>query len=945
MKIYKIKVICILLMWIQIGVLTAQEKTFQHNDSVKMEIRVYGESVPKAISTASISSISGSEIKSINTPNLGNMLAGKLTGLNVSQTGSAPGYQDWPWMLIRGKGSFLDGDGNDIKIVVDGFETKWYNIIPDEIESISVLKDAPALALYGMDGANGVLYIKTKRGTANNAKKIALNARFSLQQPSIMPKYVGNGDYARLYNVAMASDGKDVSSSMFGNPYVPDYYQNGDYPYVFADIDWLGNVTKPSTYSHDYTLSVNGGNKAAQYNVILGFMNTQGLYNGTDSKRNINSNWDLKRYTVRTNIDVEVTKYIRSEISLRATIEDKLRPNTDESALWKNMGVFLPYNIRTESGAWGGSQNYPENPVVSILGKGYRSDNDRTVDANVKFIGDLGLLTKGLETFAQVVFSNNYYSSYNKTRDYSYTENIPNLGPFGLIDYEAVVRGSTSDNFSITQPSGVQWNRYNLLAGLSYTNIFNDLHRIHSTAMYTQELYRTTGSNMPWAKMGVVGRTNYSYANKYIAELGYSLMASAEYAPGKRLGVFPAISAAWVLSEEDFLKDNNWIDYLKLRTSYGIIGSDLIGSGSRFTYRQYYIGSGNPYYLGSGYSTTIWTRKQGSVANPNVTWEKSHKFNIGLEGTLRNSVDFSVEYFNDNRTDIFVSPASYMSALIGADYYNQNAGVVTNQGVEAELKFRNKIGEFNYAIGGRFTYAKNKIVDMKESPKPEDYLYMTGNSVDQPLVLEYIGFFKDENDIATSPAQMFGSVKPGDVKYKDQNGDKVIDDNDRKPFGNPVYPRFFYGADLAMEYKGFDLSVFVQGVGGRTISLLSSGFMTPFVNGGVKPNPHLSENYWTPDRGENALYPRLTTESNSNNYRASTLWQRDGSYLRIKNIELGYTFPAHLIPGISAIRLYLNTVNSLTFSKVSELNIDPETNSPFKYPFMKSTNVGLSLQF
>jgi len=940
----KIKYIILTLCVTVPGTLFSQAEKKGSADSLRTEVRAFGSNVLKENSTASVSSVSGSSVRSINTPNVGNTLAGKLTGLNVSQTGSAPGYQDWPGMLIRGKGSFLGDDGNDIKVVVDGFETKWNNIIPEEIESISVLKDAAALALYGLDGANGVLYIQTKRGKKREKNQISFNARFSLQQPTIMPEYVSNGDYAALYNEALLSDGKDISAGVFDNNYTVNYYKDGTYPYLFPNVDWIKEVTKPQTFAHDYTMSVNGGNNSATYHVVLGVMNTQGLYD-TDKSSNTSSNWDLRRYTVRTNIDVQIARYLRSEVSLRATVDDRQRPNVDEATLWKNMGLFIPFPVKTESGAWGGSQNYVENPLASIQAKGYKSDNDRTIDANIKFIGDLSLLTKGLEAFGQVVFSNNYLSSYNKTRSYAYTEYIPVVDPFGFVDYSTVVRGSGDNNFTITQPSGAQWNRYNVLAGLNYSHTFNKMHQIQASSMYSQELYRTDGSTMPWAKMGVVGRVNYNYAGKYVAGFGYSFLGSAEYAPGKRFGFFPTVSGAWLLSEEDFLKENKTLDHLKLSTSYGLIGNDNMGGGSRYTYKQYYLGSGEAYYLGNGYTTTVWPKKQGSMSNPDITWEKSYKFNIALAGTLLEHFDFNLEYFHDHRTDIFVSPSTYMSALIGAEYYNQNAGIANNQGFEMELTYRNKIRHLGYFASGRFSYAKNKIVDMKEAPKAEDYLYMKGNSIDQPLVLEAIGFFSDEQDVLDSPVQMFGTVQPGDVKYKDQNGDQVIDDNDRKPFGNPSYPRFNYGVDLGVDYKGLDLTVSVQGVGGRTVSLLSSGFMTPFINSGVKPNPELAAHYWTSERGAASEYPRLTTESNNNNYRASTLWQIDGSYIRIKNIEIGYTLPKQWFNGISGLRLYANVVNPLTLSKLNKYNLDPEINSPYKYPLMKSANFGISLQF
>jgi outer membrane receptor protein involved in Fe transport len=333
------------------------------------------------------------------------------------------------------------------------------------------------------------------------------------------------------------------------------------------------------------------------------------------------------------------------------------------------------------------------------------------------------------------------------------------------------------------------------------------------------------------------------------------------------------------------------------------------------------------------------------MVNPDVTWEKSRKFNIALSGTIFKHLDFNAEYFNDHRTDIFVAPSSYMSSLIGAEYYNMNVGIVDNRGFEVEATWRGKAGNTGYLFSGRFSQARNKIVDIREAPKAEDYLYQRGNPVDQPFVLEAIGFFRDEQDILDSPTQLFGTVQPGDVKYRDRNTDGVVDDSDCMPLGNPSYPRFWYGFDVSVDYRGFDLTCFFQGVGGRTVSLLSSGFMTPFVNNGVKPHPELVAGYWTPERGDAAAWPRLTAESNGNNYLASTLWQIDGSYIRIKNIELGYTLPDKFLPGIAGLRFYVNIVNPLTISKLNKFNLDPEINSPYRYPLMRSANFGLSLQF
>lgn len=901
----------------------------------KETISLYGKPISKRNSTYSTSEVYSEDLRSINTPSIGNPLPGKLAGLNVSQTGGTPGGSDFPSLQIRGIQTFLSGAAG-ITVLVDGFETDWNTLHPDEIESVHVLKDAAALALYGLSGANGILYIKTKTGQSRDYAKITFNSRLSVQQPTLLPEFLDYGNFAEMYNIAMVSDGKDISNGYFPTQEVVDYYKNGTYPYLYPNVNWYDQVLKPSTFTQDYSLSINGGEERASYNVMLGYQNTPGLYDGTDGKSN--SNFVHNKYMSRINLDFEVTDWLRAAVKTRGTILSTRQPNVGEGVVWRSMGSFLPYEIKTPSGEWGGKEGYRANPVAQILQQGHRTENARTIDADVKVTADIKAI-EGLSVFGQVVFSNYYFWNYNKTRGMSYQELFPRTDTLGL--YTSVIKGDIDQNFSFSQASGSQLNRFNGLGGVEFNREIGP-GVLYASAMYHRTLLRTeyASNNVPYAQINFMGRINYNLRNTYIAEFGYSYSGSDNYAPDNRFGFFPTISGAWVLSNEDFLAGNSAINFLKLRASYGMIGNNRIGNLERFPYFEYYGSPQGAHRIGNGLTTSSGTFERFAYPNFDATWEKAYKTNIGFDAQVFNHLSVSADYFMETREDIFVDPSNYLSVLIGSRYNYLNLGSAKSNGAELELMYHNKSGSLSYFALTRLSYVKTEIIDMKESPRAEDYLYRRGNPINQPFVLEAIGFFADQTDIDNSPFQTFGAVRPGDIKYKDQNDDGFIDGNDVIAVGNTGYPDLIYAFETGFSYRGFDFSVFLQGVTGRTISLLNAN-IAPLLND-VMPVQWVKDNYWTPERGNDALFPRLTTESNDNNYRASTLWQRDGSYLRVKNIELGYSISQL---GKTSLRISLNAVNPFTFSKISEINVDPEINDMFSYPLMKSYNLGFSLVF
>jgi TonB-linked SusC/RagA family outer membrane protein len=894
--------------------------------------------------TSSVSSVSGEVLKRINTPFLSNTLYGQLSGLHVQQGGGSPGNTDFPSLFVRGRQTFQD---NSVLVLVDGFESNWFTLLPEEIESVTVLKDAAALAQFGMDAANGAVVITTKRGVESKKTNINFNSRFGVHSARYLPEVVNNGDYAELFNVGIVNDGRSIRDGYFRNDSIVNFFKNQQYPFLYPDVNWYDQVVRPNALSQDYTLSFNGGKKDVKYFLAMGYADYKGLYAGTDNDRTNNSNYNLKRYNLRANFDVNITSFLSAQANLRATMMDKYFPNTPENTLWRSMSLFTPYAVKTEQGKWGGAQGYVDNPTASILQRGFQSINDRTIDANVKLIGNMDFITKGLKFFWQLNFSNFFFDTYNKTRPLYYDEVVPRLDLVttpGVIPYDIFTRGTVDNNFTITQGNGNQFNRTSLLGGAEYEKKIGK-HSVYSSLTYFQEKFNGDGSDMPFAKQRFMGRVSYNYDQRYFADLNVSYSGSENFPKGNRFGVFPALSAGWVMSNEKFMSNQHVLNFLKLRMSAGLLGNDNTGNAGRFIYNQYYNGTGN-YLIGNNLGVNAPMFNQSALANPNVTWEKAARFNIGFEAVVFKTLSISADYFLENRNDIFLNPSSYTPSLMGASFNSVNKGKTKTSGGEIELMYKEKFGAFNFYAGGNISFTKNTIVDIAEPTPSDPYLAAKGNPINQPFVLEFLGFFKDQADIRASPTQLFGTVVPGDIKYKDQNGDGVIDNRDRKAFGYTALPQMFYGFNMGGDYNGFDFNIAIQGAAKRTVSLLDNNMIIPFLNGGVKPTPWVKDNYWTPTRGDAAKFPRLTTTQNDNNYRASTLWQRNGAFVRIQNIEIGYTISEKITrkAGMNAVRFFLSGNNLFTFDNINEVNVDPEIMNTFVHPPMKSFNFGFTLK-
>jgi TonB-linked SusC/RagA family outer membrane protein len=458
--------------------------------------------------------------------------------------------------------------------------------------------------------------------------------------------------------------------------------------------------------------------------------------------------------------------------------------------------------------------------------------------------------------------------------------------------------------------------------------------------MYNADDYTRSGNYFPAKHNNLSGRVTYGYNQKYVAEVSFAYMGSAYFAPDKRYGFFPAASLGWIVSNEGFLKNNKVVNFLKLRGSYGVVGNDSIGGGT-FMFNQYYPYTGS-YYFGLT-QATFSSIVQGSPANPNVTWEKEKSFNFGLEATIMNHIDFTFDVFNRQRYDILVQPLSTDPDFMGYTKPYLNQGKSSNKGFEATLRFHNdETKELKFFVEGSVSYFKNKIVYDAEAIKLYNYLYVQGNQIGQPFGLVALGFFQDAADIAASPKQLWTVVQPGDVKYKDQNGDGKIDQNDLYPIGNTGIPNLTAGLRLGLQYKGFDFDMFFQGVTDRTVTFDGYYFQAFQNNGKVGP---IALNRWTPATASTATYPRLSSMNNDNNFRYSTLWQQDGSFIKLRSIELGYTIPNNIskVVLMENARVFVNGSNLFSLDHMKGYR-DPEINAAV-YPAYKTYSIGVRVQF
>ena len=882
--------------------------------------------------TGAVSRIGGDELTDFYTSNVVNTLFGRIPGLTVQEVGAEPGA-DTPTLNSRGVGTF--GSGTGLFVVIDGFASTldfFSRLTPGEIESVELLKDATATAIYGNRAANGVLVVKTKHGDESAPLKIDFGVKVGFQQPVRLPDWLGSYDYATLYNEALANEGQ---SPMYDQAAL-DAYAAGDSPLLYPDVNWYDEIFRSASPIYVYNLTASGGVNAVRYFVHFNGMNNYGLLRNPSHTNDFAKRQSFSRYNFRTNVDIRLAKSLTASIILGGSVEDKTTPGVNESA-WNiiDLAANVPPNafpVLASSGRMGGNATFA-NPIGEMTERGYISYNGRTAQASLRLTEKLDFITPGLSISGAISF-NNYYKAYsNKTRNYArYTPVEDSSGEisFTQIGEDTELGGDESQSY--------QWRNIVANAFINYDRVFNDRHYIKAMLRYDYDEYTVSSETLPYQNLGMAGQLSYAFDKRYIAEFTFGYHGTGNFAPGHRFGFFPAGGLSWVISEEGFLKDSPVVNHLKLRATYGLVGNSDIG-GSRWMYNQYYVWNG--YYLfGDQYSQSD-TYLEGAKANPYVTWEKAQKLNIGLEARLFDYLYLTFDYYREHRYDILTTPDANIPSYVGFSRPSMNLGIVDNNGFEAVLGYNRTDGEFRYKVEASAWYAHNNVVYNSEAPQIYDYLYSTGHIVGQPFAYEAIGFFRDQEDIDSSPTQVWGEVVPGDIKYKDQNDDGVINEEDKYPIGFTSRPELTLALDLQFQYKGFDLSMLFQGAVNRTVYLDGRQFQA-FQNNGKISTFALGR--WTPETADIATYPRLATTGNENNYQYSSFWQRNGNFLKLRYLSLGYTFssPAMKKANVDGLRVYLSGTNLFSLDYMQGF-CDPEVLSG--YPSVRTFSLGVDLKF
>lgn len=904
---------------------TQAEDTSKYEQEKENIAIAYG-TQPDWMVTGAISKISGSDLSSSFVTNFAGTLPGRLPGLTVIQGNNEPGYETFN-LVSRGINTFGVGV-TDMLIMVDGFiDVNFHSLTPEEIESVVLLKDAAATAMYGSRAANGVLLITTKRG-----KEGPLTVNFSmqhgLQSPTNLPKFLGAYDYARLYNEAR------VNSGMIGLYTEADLnsYQKGDDPYLHPDVDWYNEVLRNSSPMSNYNLNFSGSLSGVRYFASLNHLKNDLLYKKTGDMSEFGVNSNYTRTNFRSNVDIDLGQRFTAKISLGGCIEDKENPVDYNTNSMFSLLANIPPNafpVYNPNGTWGRNELY-SNPLGDMMELGFFSSNSRTMQVGFSLNYQLDMITQGLSVTG-LVSMNNWFRGYSsKSRTYR-SFGIKKIGdeivyiPFGI---------NTSLTGSEGNSSQYRNNTYQIW--LNYARNFG-IHDVNGIFLVNADEEVYGGDEFPYRHLNLSGRATYANRQTYIGEFSFSYMGSENFPKDGRFGFFPAVSLGWIVSNEPFLKENDFLTFLKLKGSYGMVGNDKIG-GIRFMFQQYYPFTSN-YYFGTENSPASGI-VQGSPANTSVTWEKERTFNIGFEATIRDKLDVSLDIFNRDRNDILVIPNRTLPDFMGFSKPYINDGKTNNKGFEATMRYSNIWNDLKFFIESNIWYHQNKLVFSSENLQLHDYLYRDGHSINQPFGLVANGFFKDENDIANSPLQVWTDTKPGDVKYVDQNKDNIIDERDLYPIGHTSVPTLSGNLNTRFQYKGIDFNLFFQGVKNRTVSF-SGPLFHAFQNEGKISEIALER--WTPETAETATYPRLTALNNENNYRYSTLWQRDGSFIKLRSIELGYTFPSKIIKsiGLDDARIFVNGTNLFSWDHMKGYR-DPEIE--YGYPATRSYSIGIKIQ-
>ena len=959
----------------------------------EVQIIAYGKQSKMSV-TAAISSIDTKELLKSPSGSVANALSGAVTGLSSIQPSGQPGAEN-PSIYIRGTGSLSDELSKPL-ILVDGVERSFFQMDSHEIESITVLKDAASTAVFGVRGANGVVLVTTRRGVSGKPV-ISLNSSFGLTQALRNLKGVDSYTYATLYNEAQLSDNPSLTESQLGfSPFVIDMFRTNEDPIMFPNVDWNDYLFKNLAWQTQHNLTLSGGGERFRYFVSLGYLLQDGMLKQLGES--YDPNYQYKRFNYRSNVDIDITKSTLLKVNIGGHVGAKREPRTDE--LWRKVLWSTPFS---SPGIVDGKliSNIYSNRYISIgerscpldyyYNYGYNVDTDNVLNLDLALEQKLDFITPGLSMNIKGAYNTNYNVKASRTPSgadsmctpiYLGSIETPGMDFWDprfdrTIVYQTDGVSGLHEQMSYGEEVGRGRNWYGEFS-LNYSRSFGD-HDVSALFLYNQskKYYPETKidgkvfyMDIPTAYVGYVGRMTYAYKKRYMVDLNAGYNGSENFAPDKRFGFFPAVSAGWILSEEKFMKKQKVIDFLKLRASYGIVGNDkmenarfLYMAGAWSGYNTVAKGQGSWQFGKDGGTGLLPDAKENTMGNPDVTWEKVAKQNYGIDLKMFDSrLSLTADVFFEKRKDI-LSTRNTLPAITDINLPKINLGKVNNHGYELSLGWNDRAGKVDYWLKANVSYAKNKIIYMDEVVPNEPYMAETGRSTG--LTYGYIfdrflqkddfdadgNLKKDENGRQILPQMALGTPRPGDALFKDLNGDGVINGDDKTRFGYAERPDYVFGFLGGLKWKNFEFSM--QWTAAMNASRILDG---EYRNAFGSTNSRmllkfLADGRWA-EENPNSRFPRLTFMNKSHYLQTSDLWLMNGSYLRLKTAEISYTLPQKDFlkkVGIESVRFYCNGYNLLTlFSDLNDIDIDPEgvtDGGNNNYPNIRIYNFGVNISF
>ena len=949
---------------------TSINVTLQPDNEVLDEVVVVGygsqrkESVVGAISTLDVTKLI------VPTSNLSTALAGQLSGIVAMSRSGEPGKNSAADFYIRGVSSFT---GNTSPLVlVDGVERDLDLVDTEDIASFSILKDASASAVYGVRGANGVILITTKKGAVGKPQ-VNVRTEFGFTQPTKKPKMVNSAQWAELYNEAYSTNYYSAEDI--------EMYRSGADPDLYPNVDWFDTMFNNMAANQRVNLNITGGSDIVRYYVAGSFYNESSIYKNAGNIYGYDSSIRYNKFNFRANVDLNLTKSTVINLNLANIYEKSFGPGfgDTDSDIWSYLFMTSPnaFPVEYSDGRLSGpSTDSGYNPWNMLVHSGYREQFWNSAQSLIGVTQDIGALWEPLKGLtANIKFSwdawNTTLQRRSKSPTFYHARGRAEDGSLIYDDengdgiWEPVHTGDETLSYGIGR-SGTM-TRY-VEGSLTYNRLFGE-HRVGALFLYNHKIYTDTqagssSASLPYKDQGIAGRLTYAFRDTYFLEVNMGYNGSENFARGHRFGFFPAVALGWMMSSEKWFEPaTKVIDMLKWKASYGKVGNDDIGGNRRWVYEPT-IATGGSWYYGQSANQGGSGIRVGEVENLEASWEEALKLNAGVEFSLFNKVRVQADYFREKRQGIFLQRAG-LPAIVGVSTVPYvNIGETLNQGFDATVEYMHKVNDDLFITArGNFTFNRNKLINNDE---PDwEYRYQnrigkpfgSGGST-QPFGLIALGLFESEEEIANSPVQNFGEYRVGDIKYQDVNGDGIVDEQDAVAIGYTNLPEITYGFGATAQWKGWDFNLFFQGVARTSFFLSGSSIRSPFSTGNMERaaiNEDVYGNVWmstnTAEQNAGVTYPRLSAGSggagSTNNNRASTWWLRDGSFLRLKSMEIGYSLPQHILQKsfIKSLRFYISGNNLLCFSPFKLWDPEKGTSDGSGYPLNRTFSIGFNANF